>query len=127
MTVAVSSIRLPTTIATIVLLSLLCIIPVILYLRIILKFVFDRNLQQELLGKGAKQAESGPGTDQDQTKKVPDPSRVLLSFKDVTYTVRKTQKQILRGVTGYFAPGTLTAILGTSGKLIIVFTLDKAI
>jgi hypothetical protein len=42
---------------------------------------------------------------------------VMLSFHSITYTVNgKDKKQILKDVSGWFAPKTLTAILGTSGE-----------
>ena len=69
--------------------------------------MLNRELQAELKGKGSMVRKPA--------KRLPNPPRVLLSFQDVTYTVKKTKKQILKGVTGWFAPGTLTAILGTSG------------
>ena len=110
----INSIRLPSTIAAIVLISCLCTVPLILYLRIVLKFVCDRNLQRELEGKG------GNGFDTGTPVSVLQPPEILLSFKDVTYTVTKTQAKILKGVTGYFAPRSLTAILGTSGKILAI-------
>ena len=113
MTIAPST-SLPSTIAVIVLLAALAFVPVIFYLRIVLKFVLDRDLQAELAGKESEWSKKAtPST-------IPQPQPVLVSFKNVTYTVRKTKKEILRGVTGYFAPRTLTAILGTSGKSMFI-------
>lgn len=44
-------------------------------------------------------------------------SQSLLEWKGVTYTVKQKsgEKPVLHDVTGYAAPGTLTAILGASG------------
>jgi ABC-type multidrug transport system fused ATPase/permease subunit len=115
MTVTPST-SLPSTIAVIILLAALAFVPVIFYLRIILKFVLDKELQAELAGReSAWSTNKTPST-------IPAPQQVLVTFKDVTYTVRKTQKQILKGVSGYFAPKTLTAILGTSGSLRFYFS-----
>lgn len=101
----------PNTIAVIVLLSLVFALPLFMYLRIILKFLLDKSLQDEL---------NKTELDTDQARpRTKDPSLVvnpiLLSFKNVTYTVVRTEKQILKGISAWFAPGTLTAILGTSG------------
>ena len=44
--------------------------------------------------------------------------RVTLAFKDVTYTVRARggqEKHLLRGVSAWCRPGTLTALMGASG------------
>jgi ABC-type multidrug transport system ATPase subunit len=45
-------------------------------------------------------------------------SPVTLSFSDITYSValpNKTEKPLLRGLTGCARPGTLTALMGASG------------
>lgn len=44
--------------------------------------------------------------------------RVTLAFRDVTYTVRPRgggDKHLLRGITAYCRPGSLTALMGASG------------
>jgi ABC-type multidrug transport system fused ATPase/permease subunit len=57
---------------------------------------------------------------------------VVMSFKDVWYTVKIPKKDdidLLQGVSGFFEPGSLTALMGSSGagktssSLIITITL----
>jgi len=43
---------------------------------------------------------------------------VSFSFKDIWYSVHLPggeELDLLRGVTGYFEPGTMTALMGSSG------------
>ena len=50
----------------------------------------------------------------------PIPSGATLTFKDVHYTVKASTSndklELLKGVTGYFASGKMTALMGSSGK-----------
>jgi hypothetical protein len=108
---------LPSTIAVIVLLGTVCLLPMAFYLRIILNFILDRDLQNEL--KGAESETFRMNKSMKKPPPLPSPPRVMLSFSKVTYTVRQSQKQILKGISGYFPPSTLTAILGTSGESIV--------
>jgi ABC-type multidrug transport system ATPase subunit len=43
---------------------------------------------------------------------------LLVAFQDVEYTVKvnKEEKQILSNVSGFFAPGKMTALMGPSGS-----------
>ena len=66
------------TIALVVLLCVLALIPFIFYLRIILNFLLDRDLQNELMGKGA-----AAGDDHSESR-LPKPAKLLLSFENVT-------------------------------------------
>lgn len=47
-------------------------------------------------------------------------SGATLTFKDVHYTVKASTSndklELLKGVTGYFASGKMTALMGSSGK-----------
>ena len=134
---------LATTTAVIVILLLLCLIPLVIYSIIISGFVFNRDLQYELKGGNSadrmnnnhkksssssgllkKEQPSGmvaDGDDDDSEEDIPEePPLVLLSCNQITYKVKKSGKTILGGVNAWFAPKTLTAILGTSGKLLLL-------
>jgi ATP-binding cassette subfamily G (WHITE) protein 2 (SNQ2) len=54
--------------------------------------------------------------DGDTTQQALDPSKCF-TFKDVSYfvSVNGDEKQLLREVSGYFKPGQLTALMGSSG------------
>ena len=126
---------LSSTTAVIVILTLLCLFPLVIYGVIISGFLCNRELQYELHGGDSNKQlnqkksstssgllmkkEQPPGMDidddtssEDIVEEVP---LVLLSCNNVTYKVKKQNKTILDGVSAWFAPRTLTAILGTSG------------
>uniref|UniRef100_A0A7S1CKF3 ABC transporter domain-containing protein n=1 Tax=Bicosoecida sp. CB-2014 TaxID=1486930 RepID=A0A7S1CKF3_9STRA len=65
---------------------------------------------------------TGKSFHEHRVKDVPDEHRVRLSFRDIKYTIaaggccgRKTDKHILKGLTGSIRPGELCAIMGPSG------------
>ena len=64
--------------------------------------------------------ESTPGS-QAASKSAPipaeEPPEVLISFENMRYLVpvKGGEKAILKGVSGYFSPRTLTAVMGPSG------------
>ena len=112
---------LASTVVVIALLGILVMMPLFVYMHIMIRFFANRNLQNELKGGKKRQltrqslaAPRGATTVNGRRKRNVPP--VLLSCVDLTYTVIKTKQQILDGVSCWFAPGTLTAVLGTSGK-----------
>lgn len=53
-----------------------------------------------------------------------------LTFKDVHYTVKASTTndkiELLKGVSGYFASGKMTALMGSSGEFIVVKLYDMS-
>ena len=62
-------------------------------------------------------AEEEQGDEASKSLVVEEPPQVLITFKNMRYEVPTNagKKAILKDISGYFAPGTLTAIMGPSG------------
>lgn len=53
---------------------------------------------------------------------------VSFAFRDIWYSVHMPSGEeldLLRGVTGYFEPGTMTALMGSSGISRFIGDIDK--
>jgi len=106
----------PTTnvIACICIIAFILVLPVAMYSFIMARWCCDKTVQEELAGQhGTKQ--SG---EESTTLTVLPP--VLISFRRVCFSVPDRQnpterKQLLKDVSGWLSPGSLTAILGPSG------------
>jgi len=102
-------------IVCLVLLALLAVVlPALCWLRSLLPFLKAGGLKQALAS-----SESGTSTQGGGVADVPNPSVLpsRLDFRNVRYTVDTPggPLAILKGVSGFLAPGTLTAIMGPSG------------
>lgn len=99
------------TIATIVVLAIFLAAPIFFFSLLSRRLCFDKQLRHFFKQKRDDLSAAG-------STGIPKPPAVMLSFKDVRYSVpigKKQEKIILNGVSAYFAPGTLTAVMGPSG------------
>jgi len=100
------------SIATIVLLAAVMIVPLVAFTLLSRRLCCDKQLRHYFRNT-LKMAQHSSRRITQQA-----PPRMLLSFRDVRYSVsigKNEEKFILQGVSAYFSPGTMTAVMGPSG------------
>mmetsp|Transcript_19538 Transcript_19538/g.32134 ORF Transcript_19538/g.32134 Transcript_19538/m.32134 type:complete len:825 (-) Transcript_19538:38-2512(-) len=101
------------TIGVICVLVVLIAVPLIFFIISGHQLCCGETLAQEFEKQQRSAEEAG-----EEPFQIQKPPRVFCSFKSVRYTVpigNNEDKEILKGVSAYFKPGTLSAIMGPSG------------
>jgi len=103
------------TIGTILALAIEISVPIIFFAWLTPRLCCDKQLRHVF---AQQQSEFGNRCGDELRRAFDSPPPVLLSFRNVRYSVpvsKSEDKEILKGINGYFKPGTLTAVMGPSG------------